>query len=241
MLQQLLSLLPRELGTAALVLAMLGTMLGLGLWIAGARFQRSILTLTTVAGGAWVGMCLPRWCGWGIDGMATAVAGAVVLGITGYVCTRFWVGIGFGLMMALWSAMIVWLACHGNGEWTWPDVNSKTTLPGFLAETWRSLPNNVISILPWVSGAATLSGLMIALLWPKLGGVLLFSSVGVSLLLTTTLVLLENGRPQWLGALPAATWAQSIILIVMVLVGAFVQWRFFSPASAGGAGAKKAK
>jgi len=228
------------MSTAALVLAVLGTMLGLGLWLMGSRYARSILTLLTVTLGAWVGLCLPRWCGWGIDGMATAVGGAVALGISGYVFTRAWNGITFGLLLACWSSLIVWMIWHGNEAWSWPTTDARTTFPQFLQALWKSMPQAVATCLPWAAGTAMLSGISIAVLWPRLCAVMLFSLAGVSMLLTTILALLENGRPQWLSAVPSATWVQAVVIIVCVMVGVFVQWRLagLSPASAGGGGKK---
>src|SRR5687768_5279625 len=105
MLQQLLALMPKEAGTFGLVVTVAGTLAGLVLWLVGARFSRPLITLCTVALGGAVGMMLPRWCGWTVNGMGTAVGGAIVLGVSGYVMHRFWVGIGLGLVMCCWAAL----------------------------------------------------------------------------------------------------------------------------------------
>src|SRR5947209_12518319 len=83
MVQELLPLLPKELGTLALVLAVAGAVAGVGLWLVGSRFSRSLVTLLLVSVGGWTGLFFPRWFGWAIDGWAPAVGLAVVLGAAG--------------------------------------------------------------------------------------------------------------------------------------------------------------
>ncbi len=79
MLQELLTFMPREAGSATLAFASVGAACGVALWVSGARFSRYIVTLTAVAIGTGVGVGSPRWFGWAIDGMGPAVGGAIVL------------------------------------------------------------------------------------------------------------------------------------------------------------------
>src|SRR5437870_5881909 len=108
MVQELLALLPKEVGTLALVLAMTGTLAGAGLWLAGARFSRSLITLVLVSIGGWTGLFLPRWLGWTIDGWAPAIGLALGMGASGFFLHRFWVGIGLGVVLAAWAGFATW-------------------------------------------------------------------------------------------------------------------------------------
>src|SRR4029453_5362604 len=96
MVQELLNLLPQDVGRLGLVIAIVGSMIGLGMWLIGSRFSRPIVTLLTVLLGASIGMHLPKWFGWQISGAGPAVGAALVLGVTGYVLHGMWVGIGLG-------------------------------------------------------------------------------------------------------------------------------------------------
>src|SRR5215213_10247635 len=69
MVQTLLPMLPREQGTMPLVFTLAAAGAGLLLWATGARFSRTIVTLTLVAMGAVVGDALPSIFGWGINAM----------------------------------------------------------------------------------------------------------------------------------------------------------------------------
>jgi len=226
MLQGLLLLMPHQLGAFALWMAMAGTCLGAGLWLAGARFSRSIITLLLVAIGSIVGKLLPGWMGWSIDPMATAVGGSVVLGASGYLLHRWWVGMGFGLVLALWAALGTWMVLSPGQDWSWP-------MPGdsFWSDLWGSLSPQVQSVLPFMAGAGWISGGVVALVWPRIGVVLLYSMTGLSLALAMGLAIAELGRPGWLNWVPSQDWVQWTALAVLVLAGAGVQW-WLGPASA---------
>ena len=226
MLQDVLPWLPREGGTLALALAMAGTLVGAGLWLMGARFSRTIITLLTVAVGGVLGMELPRWYGWSIGGMATIVGGAIVLGVSGFALHRIWVGIGLGCVLALWTAVGIWALCGAGQGWTLPTVDwASATVTGVAQQVWQSLPDDVLRLLPWASGAAVLSGLACALLWPRMGVALLYSLLGVSLLVPMGMTVMEWGHKQWLEMIPVQVWAQCLTLGGLVAVGVLVQWR----------------
>src|SRR5437763_68362 len=50
-------------------------------------------------------------------------------------------------------------------------------------------------------------------------------AAGATILLCVALTGMAYAKPQWLGALPANTWAQAGILAGIVLFGAIVQWK----------------
>lgn len=228
MVQQLLPLLPHDIGQAALVAALFGTLVGVGLWLAGARFSRPMITLLAVALGAILGRQLPGWMNWNINSMAASVGGAVVLGMSGFVLHRVWVGLGFGLLLACWAALATWVFAGGagaNAELTWPAVDQTTTVTSFAQGLWANVPDKVRDVAPYAAGGAMLSGFLAALLWPRVAVVLLYSALGTSLLVGMGLIAIENGRPQWITIVPAQTWAQVTTLLGIVAFGAVVQWQ----------------
>ena len=88
------------------------------------------------------------------------------------------------------------------------------------------------------AGAALVSGISVAVLWPRVGIVVLYSLTGVSILISMLLLAIETGRPSWVSRLPEQTWAQVLVLAVLVGIGAFVQWKLgLANAVVGGGGA----
>jgi hypothetical protein len=224
MFQELLPLLPKEVGTLAYVLAVVGAIVGLGLWLVGARYSRSLVTLVLVSVGGWIGLLLPRWFGWSIEGWATAIMAALVLGGSAFVIHRFWVGMGLGLVMAGWAAVAVWLMCKGDGVWSPPKYEIGLTAQAYVQAFWSSLPNLVQRVLPVASGAAMLGGLFATLFWPRLGTVLLYSAAGVTMIGGTAPWLMNRFRPQWLNSLPATKLSQAGLIFGLFALGALIQW-----------------
>lgn len=235
MVQELLPLLPKEIGQAALVAALFGTLVGVGLWLAGARFSRPMITLGAVTLGAIVGRQVPGWMNWNVNTMAASVGGAVVLGMSGFILHRVWVGLGLGLLLACWAALATWVLAGGAGaELAWPAVDQTTTLTSLSQDLWATVPDKVKQVAPYATGGAMLSGFLASLLWPRVAVVLLYSALGTSLLVGMGLIAIENGRPQWITIVPAQTWAQVTTLLALVAFGAIVQWQLApsKPASA---------
>ncbi len=225
MVQELLLLLPKEVGTLALVLAMVGTLLGAGLWLIGSRYSRSLITLLLVSVGGWIGLFLPHWFGWNIQGWATAILSALVLGASGFVIHRFWVGVGLGFVLAGWAALAVWIVCKGVGVWTLPKFEPGMATLEYAKYFWQSLPVDVQKLLPFAAGTALLSGLATSLLWPRIGSVLLYSMAGVSMWVGLGLCAMNMARPQWIGALPAKGSSQLFAVSAMVGFGVLLQWQ----------------
>lgn len=225
MVQQLLPLLPHDIGQAALVAALFGTLVGVGLWLAGARFSRPMITLLGVSLGAILGRALPGWMTWNVNTMAASVGGAVVLGMSGYVLHRVWVGLGLGLLLACWAMLATWTFAGEGATPTWPAVDASTTLGSFARIAWDTVPPPVRRLLPYACGGAMMSGFLTSLLWPHMAVVLLYSALGTSLLVGMGLLAIENGRPDWITVVPAHTWAQATTLLCLVAFGAVVQWQ----------------
>jgi hypothetical protein len=239
MVQEILPLLPKELGTLALTLSIGGCLVGVGLWLLGSRFSRTLISLVLVSIGGWTGLFLPKWFGWAIDGWAPAIGLALVLGATGFFLHRMWVGLGLGLVLAIWAAVITWMLCSGGAGWSWPKFTMTTHAAEYGRSIWQGLPVEVQKILPFACGAALLSGICAALLWPRIGVVTLYSVAGVSLIFALGLSAINFSRPQWIGMLPARTSSQAMTLAAMVAFGALVQWRIAPKLKAASKGPKR--
>ena len=225
MFQHLITLLPRQPGTITLIAAMVGSLMGLALWIAGARLSRSMLTLAAVAMGTALGMKLPLWFHWQIEPMAPAVGGAIVLGASAYVFHRIWVGAWLGVLLSAWTALVLWATRASQFPGRWPQYHPAQTLPQYLANVWQNVPAATQQWLGFSAAAAMVVGISAALLWPRVGIALLWSAAGISLLLPAATTALSRIDPEVLGHVPVRTSDQLALLAGLVGVGAIFQWR----------------
>lgn len=225
MLRDLIQLLPRDAGSATAALATLGAVAGLVLWLSGARFSRPMMTLVATALGAVVGSALPTWFGWGISPMGPAVGLALILGVTGFVLHRMWVGLGLGLVLAIWSTLACWLVLRGNQAFDWPSPEKYTTLLSWLRAAWHELPSEPATVIPYGAAVAAVSGLAMTILWPRFSTLLAWNLIGVSLLVGMATAAVNYSQPQWMKAIPEQTWSQCLTLGLMVVLGLLIQWR----------------
>jgi hypothetical protein len=225
MFQELLPLLPKEAGTLALILAMAGALVGAGLWLIGAKFSRSLITLVLVSVGGGTGLFLPQWLGWNFDGWAPAILLALVLGASGLILHRFWVGMGLGLVLAGWAAVAVWTIFKGQGTWSIPKVETGMSAIAYGKVLWEGFPLEMRRVLPVACGAVGIGGVAAAMLWPRICIVILYSMLGVSMLVGMGLCSMNAARPQWLGALPNRSSSQLLAMLGMVAFGALLQWK----------------
>ena len=70
-----------ETGWLVAAISIGGVLAGLIMWLVGARFSRSIVTLIAVSIGALLGLRMPHWFSVPLGAWATAVGGALLLGI----------------------------------------------------------------------------------------------------------------------------------------------------------------
>jgi hypothetical protein len=223
MFQELLPLLPKEPGTLPLILAMAGSLIGAGLWLAGARFSRSLVTLVFVSAGGWIGLLLPQWLGWNIDGWASAILLALLLGASGLLLHRFWVGVGLGLALGAWAATAIWI--HYQGATAIPKVEAGISFLAYAQIFWNGLPVEMRRALAVGCGAALIGGVAATLLWPRICTVVFYSIVGVSMVVALGLGSINAARPQWLSALPNRASSQWLGMLCMVVFGALLQWK----------------
>ena len=230
MFQELLSIAgtrtPSNL-TVFLEVAAVLAVVGLALWLVGARFSKQIVTLCGVATGAMVGKHLPQVlpATSNLSAPVLAVGGALIFGVVAFLTHRLWIGLMLGGMLAMWASFGTWLTQHGQQSWSQPVWDADITLRSFGEQLWTALPPEVTRILPFAAGGAMISGLALALLWPRIATALNWSVMGATILLCVALTSMAYAKPQWLGALPASTWAQAGTFAGIVLFGALVQWK----------------
>jgi hypothetical protein len=205
---------------------------GLGLWLAGGRNSRPILTLAGVALGTLVGMRLPGWYGWQVDGMGVAVGAAIALGACAFLFHRTCIGLLLGGGMMLWAGLAVWLACGNGATWSWHDLRWQGDAVQLLRDAWAALPPQLQRPLPLAGAAGLSAGVTLAVCFNKLSKVLAHSLVGVTLVAVMGMVAVLDTRPQWLGSLPGSNLAQGAVLVAMVLAGTAWQWRITPPRKA---------
>jgi hypothetical protein len=225
MFRELGPIFPQQLGTLATIFAMVGTFIGVGLWLIGARFSRSLITLSLVSIGGWLGLFIPHWMNWNVDGWATAIGLAILLGGSGFVMHRFWVGVGLGAVIAGWAAVAIAVFCKTAETWAFPKVPVGTSFSAYASIAWQSLPNDVGRFLLIAGGTAMLSGLSAALLWPRVGLVMLYSMMGVSLVVGLGSITRDAVPPRWLRAMPAQTSVRAMMIAGLVVLGALLQWK----------------
>jgi hypothetical protein len=229
MLDALEQLLPALSGPAALTLALVGTALGIVLWLAGSRFARICSTLLAVLAGGIIGLELPRWFGLSASGAVIATVAAVVLGVFGYLIPRLWIGLALGATLSCWAMLACWMTFAGETAWTWPNATDHATPWAYVVATAQSLPGDVMRVGPWAVAASMLGGLAVALVWPKRIGPLAFSVVGLTLVVVLSLLAARIGNWQWRGAVPSATAAQIVMLAILSAFGAVIQTRSGTP------------
>jgi hypothetical protein len=225
MIQQLLGLLPRDIDAVALLIAVAGALLGGVLWLGGSRVSRTLMTLISVAVGAHDGLQAPRWLPVGLEGWATAVLGALLLGISGYALHKVWVGIGLGVVLAVWAAVATFTVCGDSTAFAWPATGQGTTVSTYLLDLWNALSPDARRLLPLACSAAMTSGIVASIVWQKLGLVLLYSTAGMTLLLGLGVAAINSAKREWLGLIPSQTSSQVIVLLSAVAFGAILQWR----------------
>ncbi len=225
MVQQLIAWLPDQIGAAAVLIAICGAIIGATLWLAGAKFSTTLIGLATTSFGAAAGMAMPRYFGWSINGAAPAIAMAIVMGVSGFVLHRIWVGIGLGAVLAAWAALTSWASLCGDRQFVWPKYLATDNAVTYAHSIWAILPADVAHVLPYACGVAMLTGLVVTIFWPRLAIATAWSLAGVSMLVGLGAAAMEFSRPQWVNDIPREPSSQVLGLIALVAVGAAAQWR----------------
>ena len=133
---------------------------------------------------------------------ALAVGNAWFAGLLAFVTHRLWIGLVLGSVLAWWASLATWITMHGQQSWSQPvwDADGDVISCTEVQSLWQVLPQDVNRILPWAAGGAMISGVALAILWPRIATALNWSLAGVTLLLGAGLAMMSFARPQWLPA-----------------------------------------
>ena len=163
----LLSLLPHTTAALALWLGLAGLVISGAFWLAGAMFTRTIIALLALSAGGIIGMKMPAWCGWSVDDMGTAVAGAMLLGFIGFALHRLWIGVWLGAVLTCWTTLAGAAVRHSNQAWTWPVIERNATLMGYLHNVWNSLPVEFVHVVIVSACVSVVAGIALSAVTPR--------------------------------------------------------------------------
>ena len=224
-LRELEAVVSALLGARAVPVAAALLAAGVVLWLAGARVGRSALTLVGVGAGAYLGLKLPAYMGWGIDGIATAFAGAMLAGLAGWALHTTWIGATLCTMLGLAGAAVAWVTLSDGSSWTLPTIDWSQPHVKILNSIWLSLPGESLSrAMPYAIAGGMITGAAVALAWPKVARVMTWGLTGTAMMTLGGLFLVNRLRPDWLDALPREPGSVAMILGGVALLGMIVQW-----------------
>lgn len=213
-----------ESGSLVAAMSIGGVISGLIMWLVGAKFSRGIITLIAVSIGALVGLRMPHWISVPLGAWATAIGGALVLGCIGYGFHRMWVGAGLATLLALWAGIMLWqIYCSGRVG-TFPDRLAGMGIDEYWTMIWNSLPRDFRRVAPFLTGLGVVFGVVVSIFWSRAASVMLYSILGVSVLMIMGMLGIAISKPSLLGILPSQTGSQIATFGGMVLFGAIVQW-----------------
>ena len=229
-------------GPGALTAALVGVAGGTFLWLTGARFSRSLLTLVGVAVGAAVGRRLPGWFDWPVDGMAVGFAAALVLGVGAYVLHTTCVGAWLAVAMAAAAGSVAWALLAEGARSVALVPNPSASLTDNLNALWQSLPGALPRVMPCAIAGGLAAGVALTVLWPRFVRVLACSMTGALVLLVTGLTALSISRPASAAAFPSTAIGQLALAAGLVMIGVLVQlWTTPSVSTTPAGHAKKSK
>lgn len=225
---------PQTSATTVAWLAFVGAAGGGVLWLFGSKFSRSLVTLVAVAIGAAICLNIPRWFDLPIGSWATAVGGALILGIAGYTLHTLWAGLGLALLLGIWGIAGTWIG-YGLTGWTAPPRPAEISTVQYAIALWDALPVQMRQVAPMMAGFGVLGGLTLGIVWSRLAVIVLHSLLGATLMVGLGLIAMELGRPTMLRIVPVNTYSQAGTFVGLVLFGVLVQWRLSTtPKKAGG-------
>jgi hypothetical protein len=234
-----LTSLPRDALSAATIVSVVGALAGGVLWLFGSRFSQPFLALAGVGAGAWIGLKIPLWFNLSIGGWASACAGALILGLLGYVLDRLWVGIGLGVLLAAWAAF--GMLVNHRLYYAFPSIVPHQSAAEYLGMAYRHVPDDVRRILPVMVGLAV-GGTLAMILWlPRVSVYLFYSLLGVTCMAVFGLAVARLSRPSLLRIYPDRQTTQLLLTLGLTLFGTLVQWRLSTAGRPKKAGANSSK
>src|ERR1051325_2190806 len=220
MLQEFFTMRDAGGGAMATLIALAGVLIGGVLWLFGSRFSRTLITLLGVTVGTQIGLRLPAWAGVPLSNWVTAIAGAAVIGVAGFVLHRFWIGVALSAILTSWVAIGVWSFYGVGASHQAPPTFAAATLVDQAKQIWSSLPSDIRRVGPLLCGTALLSGLAVGILWSRLAGYLMYSFLGVTRVAPMGMLAMELSRPQMLQMLPSSHSTQLCVMVGMAFFGA---------------------
>src|SRR5580765_2849810 len=160
MFQDLVALAPNALRQQPTWVAAVALLAAALFWAAGGRFSRYLITLGLAAAGALIGMRLPRWWGWSVDGIGIGMCAALLLGLSGFLLDKVWTGTLLGLLIAFWAAVIAWAWLEPTAQWVWPGMQWTHDPVDLAMQVFRMCPPGLRSSLP--GGAVSGMGMGLA-------------------------------------------------------------------------------
>ncbi len=223
MVPELIALVPERLHRCPPELALTAVGAGVALWAVGGVFSRYMTTLVAVAVGTFIGLRAPGWLGWQIDGMGTGVAGALLLGTSGYLLHRTWIGLWLAGLLSAWCGVGVWIQL-GDGS-VLPAFHWRGALGASFTDLWHHLPPNLHPQLPLGCAVGATAGVLMSVLWPKFSRCFTYSLIGTTLTILMGVVAAGNQNPSWLTSVHPSPMVELAALLIFVLLGIVVQWR----------------
>lgn len=231
MIHTLFTFLPKHMDTLAMVAAIVGALVGVGMWLTGSRYSQKLVALLALSLGMLVGLQMPRWFGWGISGWATGILSAVVFGALAHTYHQACIGMGLGLTLALWASIATFAICgFGNSpdgsEWVMPAAKEAGNTKAWVFSFWNSLAGQTRKVLPIACAVSLAVGIGVCFKWDRFGTVLMYSMLGVTMLVAMGCAAVLSTKPDWLKVVPRNQFAaQAVVLAALVAFGAVFQWK----------------
>ena len=224
MVEQLLSLVPAEqVRTVLLAVVLTGSMLGAATLLLGGLRSRFMMCLLLLVAGTIAGHSVPQWFGLRIEPNATAILGAIVMGILGFAFHRLWVALGLGLMVAGLAGVMLWFNLDAGRLFHAPAAEQGMTVASYMQLCWEQAPPVFKAKTPLVCAAAGLAGLVVGLLLTRLGTALFYSIMGTSILFLSLLFGEASGQmPTASYLLPEVSEMRVVLFAGFVLLGTLV-------------------
>jgi hypothetical protein len=231
MVQQLLNLLPQDrVAEFVFSFVVFGAVMGLATLFLGSLRRRAAATLMLMCLGILMGRGLHAWYGWGGEPNATAILGAVVGGVLGFLLHRLWIAIGLGVVAALLAACVLWFQLEAARQVEAPRLEAGMGLLDHLSLCWSRVPEDFQSVLPLVTAPAFLIFAVFGFVFVRLGSAMFFATAGAMVLAASLLLGETSGHMPQIGSmLPQLIELRVLLFAAVVLLGTLVQWLLVKP------------
>lgn len=200
-----------------LAVVLTGTIIGVATLLLGGMRSRFMMSLLLLVVGVTLGHSAPEWFGLKIEPNASAILGAIVLGILGFAFYRIWVAICLGLIVAGLAAVILWFNLGIPRSFQAPAAEHGMSVLGYLRACWEHVPAIYTTSVPPVCAPVFLAGVVVGLLLNRFGTALFYSLLGASIMFLCLLFGEASGQ------MPAATYLlPELAELRVVLFAAFV-------------------